>query len=29
VRRAIAAISEGAWTTIGYPQAVFDEQLEQ
>jgi hypothetical protein len=29
VRRAIAAISEDAWTTIRYPRAVFDEQLQQ
>jgi hypothetical protein len=29
VRRAIAAISEDAWTTIRYPHAVFDEQLGQ
>ena len=29
VRRAIAAISEDAWTTIRYPHAVFDEQLQQ
>ena len=29
VRRAIAAISEDAWTTIRYPHAVFDEQLRQ
>jgi hypothetical protein len=29
VRRAIAAISEDAWTTIRYPRAVFDEQLRQ
>jgi DDE family transposase len=27
VRRAIAEISEDAWTTIRYPQAVFDDQL--
>jgi hypothetical protein len=27
VKRAIAAISEDAWTTIRYPHAVFDEQL--
>ena len=29
VRRAIASISEEAWTTIRYPRAVWDEQLEQ
>ena len=29
VRRAIAEISEDAWTTIRYPHAVFDEQLQQ
>ncbi len=29
VKRAIAAISEDAWTTIRYPHAVFDEQLQQ
>jgi hypothetical protein len=29
VRRAIAAIEEDAWTTIRYPRAVFDEQLQQ
>lgn len=29
VKRAIAAISEDAWTTIRYPHAVFDEQLRQ
>lgn len=29
VRRAIAAISEDAWTTIRYPHAIFDEQLQQ
>jgi Transposase DDE domain group 1 len=29
VRRAIAAIEEDAWTTIRYPRAVFDPQLEQ
>ncbi len=29
VRRAIAAISDDAWTTIRYPNAVFDEQLGQ
>lgn len=29
VRRAIAAISEDAWTTIRYPRAVFDDQLGQ
>ena len=29
VKRAIAAISEDAWTTIRYPNAVFDEQLRQ
>jgi len=29
VKRAIAAISEDAWTTIRYPHAVFDEQLGQ
>src|SRR5829696_8798095 len=29
VRRAIAAIAEDAWTTIRYPNAVFDEQLSQ
>jgi hypothetical protein len=27
VRAAIAAIPEGAWTAIRYPQAVFDDQL--
>ena len=27
VKRAIAAISEDAWTTIRYPHAVFDDQL--
>jgi hypothetical protein len=29
VRRAIASISEDAWTTICYPRAVWDERLEQ
>jgi Transposase DDE domain group 1 len=29
VKRAIAAISEDAWTAIRYPHAVFDEQLGQ
>jgi hypothetical protein len=29
VKRAIAAISEDAWTTIRYPHAVFDDQLAQ
>jgi hypothetical protein len=29
VSRAIASIGEDAWTTIRYPQAVFDEQLQQ
>ena len=29
VRRAVASISEDAWTTIRYPRAVWDEQLEQ
>jgi hypothetical protein len=29
VRRAIAGIAEGAWTTIRYPNAIFDEQLQQ
>jgi hypothetical protein len=29
VSRAIAAISEDAWTTIRYPRAVFDEQSQQ
>jgi hypothetical protein len=29
VKRAIAAISEDAWTTIRYPHAVFDEQIGQ
>jgi hypothetical protein len=29
VRRAIAAIEDSARTTIRYPRAVFDEQLEQ
>ena len=29
VRRAIASIAEDAWTTIRYPRAVFDEQLQQ
>jgi hypothetical protein len=29
VKRAIAAISEDAWTTIRYPHAVFDDQLGQ
>ena len=29
VKRAIAGISEDAWTTIRYPHAVFDEQLGQ
>jgi hypothetical protein len=28
VRAAIAAIPEGAWTAIKYPQAVFDDQLD-
>ena len=29
VTAAIASISEEAWTTIHYPHAVFDEQLQQ
>ena len=29
VKRAIAGIGEDAWTTIRYPHAVFDEQLQQ
>jgi hypothetical protein len=29
VKRAIATIEEDAWTTIRYPRAVFDEQLQQ
>ena len=29
VTAAIAAIGEDAWTTIRYPHAVFDEQLQQ
>jgi hypothetical protein len=29
VKRAIAAIAEDAWTTIRYPHAVFDDQLQQ
>lgn len=29
VTAAIAAIPEDAWTTIRYPRAVFDEQLQQ
>jgi hypothetical protein len=29
VRKAIAAIDESGWTTIRYPKAVFDEQLQQ
>jgi hypothetical protein len=29
VKRAIAAIAEDAWTTIKYPNAVYDDQLEQ
>ena len=29
VKRAIAGIAEDAWTTIRYPHAVFDEQLQQ
>ena len=29
IRRAIAAIDEGAWTAIKYPNAVFDEQAGQ
>jgi Transposase DDE domain group 1 len=29
IRRAIASISENAWTTIHYPHAVFDDQLQQ
>jgi hypothetical protein len=28
VRTAIAAIPEGAWTAIKYPQAIFDDQLD-
>jgi hypothetical protein len=28
VRAAIAAIGEGAWTAIKYPQAIFDDQLD-
>ncbi|HSS56306.1 MAG TPA: IS1380 family transposase [Gaiellales bacterium] len=29
VRRAIVEIPDDAWTTINYPRAVFDEQLQQ
>jgi hypothetical protein len=29
VKRAIASIAEDAWTTIRYPRAVFDDQLDQ
>jgi hypothetical protein len=29
VTAAIASIPEDAWTTIRYPRAVFDEQLQQ
>jgi hypothetical protein len=29
VTAAIASIPESAWTTIRYPRAVFDEQLQQ
>jgi Transposase DDE domain group 1 len=29
VKRAIATISEDAWTTIRYPHAIFDDQLGQ
>jgi hypothetical protein len=29
VKRAIASIAEDAWTTIRYPHAVFDDQLDQ
>jgi Transposase DDE domain group 1 len=29
VRRAIASIPDDAWTTIRYPRAVYDEQLQQ
>lgn len=29
VSRAIAGIAEDAWTTIRYPHAVFDDQLQQ
>jgi DDE family transposase len=28
IRAAIAAIPEGAWTAIKYPQAIFDDQLD-
>jgi hypothetical protein len=28
IRAAIAAIPEGAWTAIRYPQAIFDDQLD-
>jgi hypothetical protein len=28
VRAAIAAIPEGAWTAIRYPEAIFDDQLD-
>jgi len=28
VRTAIAAIPEGAWTAIRYPEAVWDDQLD-
>jgi hypothetical protein len=29
VKRAIASIAEDAWTTIRYPNAVYDQQLDQ
>lgn len=29
VKRAIAGVAEDAWTTIRYPHAAFDEQLQQ
>jgi hypothetical protein len=29
ITRAIASIAEDAWTTIRYPHAVFDDQLQQ
>jgi hypothetical protein len=29
ITAAIAAIADDAWTTIGYPRAIFDEQLQQ
>ncbi len=28
VRAAIAAIPEGAWTAIRYPEAIWDDQLD-